>query len=314
MPCSTQDLPGGHAMDLRTGPDISVVSRLEEVADGVFAYIQPDGSWMINNTGFLVARDGVSVIDACATERRTRQFLATIAGVTSAPVRTLVNTHHHPDHTAGNGLFTGATIVAHDNARPAMRALGLPRNFGVFTDVDFGDLELALPFLTFADRLTLWADELRCELLFAGGLRTRPTTSWCGFPSARSSSPGICCSTAAPRFCSPGPCSAPSTSSRRSCARWRRRRSFRATDQSPAPGWSTRCWATSDSSGTSPSKDAPLACRPWSWPRAPTWGVTRSGATRSGSSGTCTGPTRTWPGRPRSAAGRSTPPERWATW
>lgn len=156
-------------MNVRTGPDISVHSRLVEVADGVFAYIQPDGSWMINNTGFLVARDGVSVIDACATERRTHAFLATIAGVTSAPVRTLVNTHHHPDHTAGNGLFTGATIVAHENARPAMRALGLPRNFGVFTDVDFGDLELALPVLTFADRLTLWAEDLRCELLFAGG-------------------------------------------------------------------------------------------------------------------------------------------------
>ena len=37
------------------------------------------------------------------------------------------------------------------------------------TDVDYGDLELTLPFLTFADRLTLWADDLRCELRYAGG-------------------------------------------------------------------------------------------------------------------------------------------------
>jgi cyclase len=103
-------------------------SRLEEVAEGVFAYIQPDGSWMINNTGFLPARDGVTAIDACSTERRTRDFLETVKSVTRRPVRTLVNTHHHPDHTAGNGLFTQATIVAHDNARPEMRLLGLPRN------------------------------------------------------------------------------------------------------------------------------------------------------------------------------------------
>ena len=143
-------------------------SRLEEVAEGVFAYIQPDGSWMINNTGFLPARDGVTAIDACSTERRTRNFLETVQTVTRRPVRTLVNTHHHPDHTAGNGLFAQATIVAHDNARQEMRALGLPRNSGVWTDVDYGDLRLTLPFLTFADRLTLWADELRCELLFAG--------------------------------------------------------------------------------------------------------------------------------------------------
>jgi cyclase len=149
--------------------DAPVEFRLEEVADGVFGYIQPDGSWMINNTGFIVARDGVSAIDASSTERRTRRFLEAIRSVTAVPVRTLVNTHHHPDHTAGNGLFGGATIVAHEQARPEMRMLGLPHNSGVWTDVDYGDLELTLPFLTFADRITLWADDLRCELLFAGG-------------------------------------------------------------------------------------------------------------------------------------------------
>src|SRR6185437_12432836 len=159
---------GGQPMGVSTGLDVSVPGRLEEVANGVFAYVQPDGSWMVNNTGFLVARDGVTAVDACSTERRTRAFLGTVADVAGLPVRTLVNTHHHPDHTAGNGLFAGATIVAHDNARQEMLALGLPGNHGIWTDVDYGDLRLAPPFLTFADRLTLWADELRCELLFAG--------------------------------------------------------------------------------------------------------------------------------------------------
>jgi cyclase len=155
-------------MSVSAHPDVSVPGRLEEVADGVFACIQSDGSWMINNTGFLVAGDGVTVVDACSTERRTRAFLDTVGDVTRRPVRTLVNTHHHPDHTAGNGLFTGATIVAHENAREEMRAMGVPQNTGIWTDIEYGDLRLALPFLTFADRLTLWADELRCELRYAG--------------------------------------------------------------------------------------------------------------------------------------------------
>ena len=150
-------------------PEAALPAGAQEVGDGVFAYIQPDGSWMINNTGFLVARDGVSAIDSCATERRTRAFQDAIGRVTPAPVRTLVNTHHHPDHTAGNGLFAGAAIVAHEQARPEMRALGLPHNSGVWTDVDYGDLELALPFLTFTDSMTLWADDLRAELRHAGG-------------------------------------------------------------------------------------------------------------------------------------------------
>jgi cyclase len=152
-----------------THADLPVQFSLEELSAGVFGYIQPDGSWMINNTGFIVARDGVCAIDASSTERRTRNFLAAIGTVTRAPVRTLVNTHHHPDHTAGNGLFRGATIVAQEQARAEMATLGLPHNSGIWSDVDYGDLTLTLPFLTFADRLTLWADDLRCEVLFAGG-------------------------------------------------------------------------------------------------------------------------------------------------
>ena len=47
---------------------------LQEVSDGVFAYLQPDGSWWINNAGFLVGRRGVVSVDTCSTERRTRLY------------------------------------------------------------------------------------------------------------------------------------------------------------------------------------------------------------------------------------------------
>ena len=46
--------------------------RLAEISDGIYAYIQPDGTWWINNSGFLVGARGVVSVDACATERRTR--------------------------------------------------------------------------------------------------------------------------------------------------------------------------------------------------------------------------------------------------
>src|SRR3954464_3925960 len=85
------------------------VPRVEEVGDGLFAYIQPDGSWMVNNTGFLVGPDGVVSVAACSTAPRTRAYLDSVRSVTGREVRTLVNTHHHPDHTAGNGLLPGAT-------------------------------------------------------------------------------------------------------------------------------------------------------------------------------------------------------------
>ena len=47
--------------------------------------------------------------------------------MTGQPVRTLINTHHHGDHTFGNYLFAEATIVAHEKCRQEMLDFGLPR-------------------------------------------------------------------------------------------------------------------------------------------------------------------------------------------
>ena len=142
--------------------------RVEEVSDGVFAYIQPDGTWFINNTGFLAGTAGVISVDACSTERRTRDYLAAIAATTAQPVRALVNTHHHGDHTHGNYLLRGATIVAHEKCRAEILAAGLPNFGGLFGDVDWGGIELAPPFLCYDDHVTLYSDDLRCEVRYVG--------------------------------------------------------------------------------------------------------------------------------------------------
>jgi cyclase len=142
--------------------------RVEEVGDGIHAYLQPDGTWWINNTGFLVGQRGVVSVDACSTERRTRAYLAAIEGVTRQPVRTLINTHHHGDHTFGNYLFAGATIVGHEGTRAGVRQWGKPFDAPVWTEVDWGDIELAPPFLTYTDGVTVWVDDLRCEVTHVG--------------------------------------------------------------------------------------------------------------------------------------------------
>jgi cyclase len=139
-----------------------------EVSDGVYAYVQPDGSWWINNTGFLVGERGVISVDACSTERRTRAYLGAIAAVSDRPVTTLINTHHHGDHTFGNYLFDGATIVAHERARTEMLGFGPPGGLPFWTPVDWGDIELVPPFLTYTEGVTVWSDELRCEVRHVG--------------------------------------------------------------------------------------------------------------------------------------------------
>jgi cyclase len=142
--------------------------ELIEVADRVFAYIQPDGTWYINNTGFVVGDESVISVDACSTERRTRAYRDRIASVTPAPVTTLVNTHHHGDHTYGNFVFSAATIVAQENCRAEMLAYGFPGNTGVWEPVDWGEVKVAPPTLTFTDRVRLWSGDRPVEVSYVG--------------------------------------------------------------------------------------------------------------------------------------------------
>jgi cyclase len=147
---------------------MTATAQTVEVTEGVYAYIQPDGSWYINNTGFITGGGGVISIDTCSTERRTRAYLAAVATVAGQPVRTLVNTHHHGDHTYGNCLLPQATIVGHRRCREEVLASGPPVNLGIWTEVEWGELELAPPFLTYESGVTLWAGELRCEVTYVG--------------------------------------------------------------------------------------------------------------------------------------------------
>jgi cyclase len=142
--------------------------RLEEVSPGIYAYIQPDGTWFLNNTGCMVGRDGVVSIDTTSTERRTRAYLEAIACVTDRPVRTLVNTHHHGDHTHGNCLLPLATIMGHPRGREEILASRFPPPPAVFGEVEWGQIRHAPPFVTIEDTLTVWVDDLKVELHYVG--------------------------------------------------------------------------------------------------------------------------------------------------
>ncbi|WP_153503282.1 MBL fold metallo-hydrolase [Cumulibacter manganitolerans] len=152
-------------------------ARVEEVSDGVFAYIQPDGSWWINNMGFLAGRKHTIAVDTTSTVARTSAFQEAIARTANVPVTTLVNTHHHGDHTNGNFMLDGATIVAHEEARRLIvedgeEGIKRLQNAGIFVNPDggpdWGDIEPAPPFLTFRDGVDLYVDDLRCEVRHLG--------------------------------------------------------------------------------------------------------------------------------------------------
>ncbi|MBT2510548.1 MBL fold metallo-hydrolase [Streptomyces sp. ISL-98] len=156
-----------------------ITPRVEQVAEGVYAYVQPDGGWCLNNAGIVVGSEGTVLIDTAATEARARMLHETVSGLSRRPVGTLVNTHSHGDHTFGNHLFAeNATIVAHERAAAEMAEYGLALT-GLWPGVEWGRIKPTLPGVTFRDRMTLPAVGTRVELLHIGpGHTAGDTVVW----------------------------------------------------------------------------------------------------------------------------------------
>ena len=148
------------------------MSVLEQIADGVHAWIQAPGTWWINNAGAIAGDDGIVLIDTCATRARTERFLAAVAVATDdRPIRLAVNTHLHGDHTYGNALLPDSTIiVAHERTRAGLLADFLLKATPPIwsPSPDWGITRIRPPSVTIQDEAALHAGTRRIELRHPG--------------------------------------------------------------------------------------------------------------------------------------------------
>ena len=147
------------------------VAGLSELGDGVFVYTIT--GFIMVNTGIIVGDDAVAVIDTGTTESDARALLNAVASVTDKPVRYVINTHHHGDHSFGNWWFLPAIPIGHHRCRlkllgdegashrdtmashmPMIReqVLAVPvtppsLTFEQFVDVHLGGIDLRLAYL-----------------------------------------------------------------------------------------------------------------------------------------------------------------------
>jgi cyclase len=159
-----------------TVPQVAVpYSRgLHEVADGVWAWLQPDGSWGWSNAGLVAGGDEALLVDTLFDLRLTGAMLDAMRRAVPAAgaIGTVVNTHANGDHTFGNQLLAGARIVASRRCAeemadvpPAMLAglvqaapgLGPVGQYlqSIFGPFDFAGIELCPPTTTFDGSLQL---------------------------------------------------------------------------------------------------------------------------------------------------------------
>jgi cyclase len=173
-----------HAHPVDVSPS---AAALHEVVEGVYAWVQPDGSWWINNAGAVTgggappagetaAGDagpgGTVIVDTCATEQRTRRFLAAVDAATGgAPIPVAANTHHHGDHTYGNSLLPASTvIVGHERMRAELLADTIIDACPPAWDPvpEWGAVTKRVPDVAVSTDLTVFAGGRRVDLLHPG--------------------------------------------------------------------------------------------------------------------------------------------------
>lgn len=107
------------------------------------------------NIGASVGEDGIVVVDDQYAPLADK-IQAALKGITALPVRFIINTHYHEDHTGGNAYFQKqAPIIAHDNVRKRLESGGVAGNGGsVHMDFKPAPKE-ALPIITFDHDVTV---------------------------------------------------------------------------------------------------------------------------------------------------------------
>lgn len=103
--------------------DASKVELAVSSVAGSVSMIEGVGGFAGGNVGVSVGADGVFIVDD-ELESMSPKLQAALAKLSKSPVRFVINTHWHGDHSGGNKAFgtAGAVIVAHDNVRQRLTA------------------------------------------------------------------------------------------------------------------------------------------------------------------------------------------------
>lgn len=132
---------------------------LKEVGPGIYAAIDGPEHKAGSNAGFIIGDDGVLVVDGFFNLQAARALVTEIRRLTPNPIRYVVNTHYHLDHTGGDQAIrdAGAIIIAHRNVRSWLRI----NNLNLFGDRITPEIRaqiaaLPLPDLVTDKDLTVW--------------------------------------------------------------------------------------------------------------------------------------------------------------
>jgi glyoxylase-like metal-dependent hydrolase (beta-lactamase superfamily II) len=135
-------------------PDFSKVEIKATKVSGNIYMLEGAGG----NIGVSIGEDGIVIVDDeyAPLADKIQKALKGL-GITDKPVRFVINTHYHGDHTGGNGPFsgTGSTVIAQDNVRKRLESGGLVGNGGSIKMETKPAEKGVLPIITFEHDVTV---------------------------------------------------------------------------------------------------------------------------------------------------------------
>lgn len=165
---------------------------LHNLGNGVYAYLQPDGSWGLSNAGLIVDNGQSMVIDTLFDLKLTSEMLDEMKKSEPAAesVNFLINTHANGDHCFGNELCEGAKIIASKACSLEMaemppmllhQMIQFASQMGeigkyllhCFSAFDFSNINLTLPNSIFEGKLDINVGNKSIQLIEVGPAHTK---------------------------------------------------------------------------------------------------------------------------------------------
>ncbi len=166
---------------------------LHDLGRGVYAYLQPSGTWGYSNAGLVIDGDQALLVDTLFDERLTAVMLRAMEDATGfggGRIGTVVNTHANGDHTFGNRLATNAVIIASAASAREMSEEGDPKALAglmkntesmgeigaffrrIFGPFDFAGVTFRLPDRTFSGEEFVKVGDKQVHLIEVGPAHT----------------------------------------------------------------------------------------------------------------------------------------------
>jgi len=156
--------------------------RVKKLADGVYVHT---GNGFDSNSGIIVTSEGVIVIDTGQNPIESRDIMATVKKLTPLPVRIVIDTEPHGDHTTGHFVFPDAVVIAAAGGGESMRGAdrAAPNRIQTMAATSpamktaLEGYKFITPHVEYRDKMTITLGGKTLELIYMKGVHSESDTA-----------------------------------------------------------------------------------------------------------------------------------------